>query len=155
MAENDALRRNFEVFFVEQLTADGVDAVASWTLLPQPEQLTESEIEKVIENVQADSVILTQVTGEEAKVNYVPPVNYGGYYSYYGYSYSMMRSPGYVQNYTKISLEMSLYDIASGKLVWSGQTAVTDYESNKKNTKLVVNGIIKDLQKQGMIPSVK
>jgi len=52
-------------------------------------------------------------------------------------------------------LETTLYDIASGKLVWAGTKTITDDRSDKKNMTRVIEAVIADLQKHGLIPATE
>ncbi len=153
VSEADATRHQFEDLFVRNLSGIGVNAVASHTLMPADRPLTETEIDQALKRVPAGSVIVTKITDKKKQVEVVPPVTYHDPFDYYSFSYSHMNSPGYTRNYTEVYLEMNLYDVATRKLVWTGQTKVTDYKSSEKNMELVVEGIIKDLQKQGLAPS--
>jgi len=146
-------RRRFEDIFVKGLAEVGVTAVASYSLLPQEAQLTKDEITKALKSSSANSLIVTKISGEKDKIEVVQPMVYQAPYDFYRRSYSPIMAQGYVQNYTEIYLEMNLYDAATQKLVWSGRTKVTSEKSNDDNMKLVINGIIKDLQKQGMLSS--
>jgi len=44
------------------------------------------------------------------------------YYGYIGYSFNTMSTPGYYQDASIYFVESNLYDIASEKLIWTGQT---------------------------------
>jgi len=117
--------------------------------------LTKAEVDWAMERLSVDSVIVTQIVDRKENVEVIPVTTHHDPFSYYDFSYSRMNSPGYVQSHTEVDLEMKLYDVATRKLVWTGKTSVTDHKTQKQNMKLVVEGIIKDLQKQGMALSFK
>ena len=153
VTKDTADRHQYEDLFAQRLNEIGEVAATSYSLLPQDTKLSKSELKNALKSVPADSILLTHLADAKERTKYVAPSSYGGggYYGHYGHSYSHMYSPGYTQNYTEFYLEMTLYDVATEKLVWSGKSVVTDYASSKKNMKLLVNSIIKDLTNQGMI----
>ena len=68
------------------------------------------------------------------------------YYGYVGYSFTTMSTPGYYQDASTYFVESNLYDIASEKLIWTGQTS-TKMESSleveaEKLGRVLVKGMI-------------
>ena len=159
VANSESIRRRYEDMFVDSLTAIGVEAVASAATMPGEDLIAEPRMRKHIADSGAKSVIVTRTLGEKDKVNYSPPVvypsHYGSYYGFYSASYGYATSPGYAFNYTETMLETTLYDIASGKLVWAGTKTITDDRSDKKNMTRVIEAVIADLQKHGLIPATE
>ena len=155
VAKTDAARRQFEELFVQRLNEIGVSAMTSYGSIPHPGALTEAEIDWALERLLIDSVIITKIVDEKERVEMVSTTSHRDLYDHYDFAYSRMKSPEYVQSHIEVDLEMNLYDVATRTLVWSGKTNVTDYKTQKQNMKLVVEGIIKDLQKQGLAPSSK
>jgi len=152
---SDSVRRRYEDHFVSQLAAAGLAATASYSVLPKEEKLTKEEVDQVVQELKADSVIVTRVVGEKDKIRYEQPVrypsHYGSFYGMYDWSYTYTHGPGYVSNYLETYLETNLYDAETRKLIWSGQKSVTDDRSEKKNIASIVKAVISDLRKQGMI----
>jgi hypothetical protein len=157
VAESESIRRRYEDMFVESLTSIGIDATASAATMPGEDLISESRMREHIAKSGAASVIVTRVLGEKDKVNYsspaVYPSHYGSYYGFYSASYGYATSPGYAFNYTETMLETTLYDVASGKLVWAGTKTITDDRSDKKNMTRVIEAVIEDLQKNELLPA--
>ena len=68
------------------------------------------------------------------------------YYGYVGYSFTTMSTPGYYQDASTYFVESNLYEIASEKLIWTGQTS-TKMESSleaeaEKFGRTLVKGMI-------------
>lgn len=160
VAQNDGARRRFEDAFTQELQARGAQAQASWTLLPQSEQLTEAQIRGAIGGKGFDAVLITRLLGVEQEQEYVkgksyvvPTTNYGySYYGYYGTSYATVHEPGYFENHTTVRLETNLYSVATGDLVWSGQTETTDPESVNALIGSMTKAVTKQLQEEKLIP---
>jgi hypothetical protein len=137
VGEDDARRRLFEDEFAKALALEGAAAQASWGLLPQSKQLTEEQIRSAIDGGGFDGVVITRLLGVDQSEEYVPPSTYTvptryygyGYYGYYGTSYTVVNEPGYYKTSTTFRLETNLYSVASGDLVWSGQSDTVNPES--------------------------
>ena len=149
VAKTDSVRHRYEDLFTTRLMEVGADAVASYSLLPDKGKLSEDKVREAVRTAGADSVIVTWVVEEKDKQHYEPPVRYGDFYSYYSHGYTI--SSGYSHQYTETHLESNIYDVESGKLVWTGQMVVTDHKSDKKNIKDVVAAQINNWRKAGMI----
>ena len=68
------------------------------------------------------------------------------YYDYYSYAYATVYDEGYYTTSTTYFLEINLYDIATEKLIWTGQTETKNPTSVDKEAKnfaeLIVNELI-------------
>jgi hypothetical protein len=149
VAPNDTNRRRYEDLFAARLKEVGIDATTSYSLMPSKGKQSEDKVGQAVRQAQADSVIVTRIVDEKQKLHFEPPVHYGGYYGYYSYGHTYY--PGYARTYMETLLETNLYDVESGKLVWTGQMVVTDEKPDKKTIKEVVTAQIKNWQKAGMI----
>lgn len=157
---DDGARRLFEDTFAKSLAAQGTAAQASWGSLPQSEQLTEEEIRSAIEGGGFDGVIVTRLLGVNKSEEYVPPSTYSvpsayhgyGYYGYYGSSYSVVHEPGYFKTNTTFRLETNLYSVATGDLVWSGQSETLNPESVTDVVDSMTEAVAKKLKSEKLIP---
>ena len=145
--EQDLQRRMFESSFVNQLKAMGNNAVAGYTLMPQPSDYDQKEdIIEAVKSSGVDSVLITRFESKadvERKVpptvDYVPsPVispydRFGPYYhSYYDRAYQAVYVPGYTVNDTVVQLETVVYSAATEKLIWAGKSKSTNAPSGEK-----------------------
>jgi hypothetical protein len=135
VAEIDTRRRLFEDRFAAALSRKGAVASPSYGVLPRSQRLTEAEIRGAIRGGDYDAVVVTRLLGVEEKTEYVPPRTYTvpdyyyGYYGYYGATWEVVHEPGYYETHRIVRLETNLYDIATGELVWSGQSETFDPDS--------------------------
>ena len=90
---------------VESITKTGCDAILSIALLDS----------KIVESYHPGSTYSPYNYGY-----------YGNYYSYYNYYYPQVYSPGYYSVDKTFYVEANLYDVASGKLVWSVQSEASN-----------------------------
>ena len=153
--EKEMVRRSFEDRFVSQLRAAGVEAISSGDAISIPADLMleKDEILKAVNKFNNDAVIITHVVGKEEKEKYTRPGrtrSYGGYYGYYGWAYA--RAPGYSRRNTFYRLATNLYDVKTEKLIWSGKSETLNADSTKQMIDGVIEVVIKDLQKNNLLP---
>ena len=142
LIKDDLQRRGYEQIFAEQITGNDVVGIAGHTLMDDAKDYgSKPKIREAIEKSGADAVLLaklvsidktqTQVPG---RVDYVPRFGgYGyGYHSYYGRAYDTIYSPGYIKTDTIVTLETTVYDAETEKMVWAGGTKSFNPNSAKK-----------------------
>jgi hypothetical protein len=95
---------------------------------------TKEQLAESIKKTGSDAILSIALLDSKIVETYHPgstysPYNYGyygNYYSYYSYYYPQVYSPGYYSVDKKFYVEANLYDVASGKLVWSVQSEATN-----------------------------
>jgi hypothetical protein len=160
IGDNDTTRRLFEDTFAKALAAEGAAAQASWGRLPKTDRLSEEEIRAAIEGGGFDAVLITRPLRVDQSEEYVPPssyviptTHYGyGYYGYYGTSYSIVNEPGYYKINTTYRLETNLYSVATGDLVWSGQSATMNPSSLGAVIDSMTAAVARELKSEKLLP---
>ncbi len=128
VAQSPSVRRMFEDTFAGALQQQGVQATASYTVMPEIRDST--AMRSALEQTGCDGVFVTRLVDQKTVDTYYPPTAtyvgtpyyggyYGGYYGYYSTSYAMMTSPGYTVENEVIHLETNLYRTSDSKLVWA------------------------------------
>jgi hypothetical protein len=173
---NTHARVEIENAVVESLKAKGIHAITTWSIFPMAhdtelikqagftgEKRKEIIRQKVTEN-NIDAVLVITLFDSRKETRYVPgtstavgigvgaPVYGYPYAAYFGYAWEVTSQPGYYEDASTYFLESNLYDIASEKLLWTGQTR-TDMASNlqteaEKFSNVVVSRLIADSQAQ-------
>lgn len=155
IADNQKNREAFEKKFVRQLQAAGVEAVASGEAIPMPRdlKLEKDVIRQAVEKFGNDAVIISHLAGLEKEEVFTRtgPV-YGGYYNYYGYVFDRVRDRGFSGEVATVRLETNLYDVNTERLLWSGQSISENVTSLDTVVDEVIALVIKDLQKQKLLP---
>lgn len=149
-------RQSFEDKFVAQLKVSGAEAVSSSSVIPIPAdlELKKEEILKVVKKLKNDAVIITHLVGVEEKESYTPPErDKGGYYGHYGWAYGYTHEPGFYRTHTIVRLATHLYDVKTEKLIWSGESESLDPGSTNQIIDDVIEVLIKDLQKNNLLPT--
>ncbi len=160
VGENDGARRLFEDTFARAIAAEGATAQASWGHLPQTTRLTEEQVRGAIEGGDFDGVIITRLLKVDQEQQYVPGSTYSvpttyygyGYYGYYGTSYAVVHEPGYFKTNTTFRIETNLYSVATGDLVWSGQSDTLNPESLTEVIDSMTSTVAKKLKAEKLIP---
>ena len=175
MLKSNEARVDIETGIRYALQVQGIKGTDTWTIWqfannPEimkkmnltPEQLKEVIKQKVAEQ-KMDALLVITLFDSFKEQRYVPGTStsvgvgvgfspgmypaYGyPYYGYVGYSFNTMTTPGYYEDASIYFVESNLYDIASEKLIWTGQTR-TKMESSlareaEKFGRAIVKGMI-------------
>lgn len=136
VARNAVVRRQFEDSFAGVLRSRKIGALTSYAQLPDPAKIDEAAVKPIAVKEKITHVLIVRLVDRKTVSTYVPPspayyggaypgrypAYYGSYPAYYGTGYAAATSPGYTFDTEYVNLETNVYDIATGKLVWSGLT---------------------------------
>jgi len=161
VANNYLGRLTYEDRFAEALRAEGAEAVASYTILPQEGMITRQDLEAAVSGEHFDGVLVTRLLGIEEKTTVVPPStevvpSYRGgygYYGYYGRSYEVVSHPGYTQTSEIARVETKLWNAANGQLAWGIVSETFDKKSTADGMKSVIEKLVKKLKEDGLLAS--
>ena len=160
IAESQQNRRAFESHFVEELRANGTEAEASYKLIPGSKELNRQTVEKAIDGMEIDGVIVTHLVAVDEETIYRPSMDYmpmygggyyGGLYSYYPHVNTYVSRPGYYTTHETYTLETNLYDVESEELVWSARSRTFSPESVSEVINDLTKLLIKDLKEKNLI----
>ena len=103
-----------------------------------------------------DGAVVMRVVDVENQQVYVPGsawyAPYPSFYGYWGASWGMVQSPGYVINNKYVTVETAIYSIKDDKLVWAGRTRTQNPASAGKLVDETVDAVAKELRSQQLIP---
>ncbi len=146
-------RRVFEDKFVEALKADKIEAVPSYSLITSTMDLSRLSVTQAIEGQDLDAVLLTRMVGIRDRETYQRP---GGedetmnYFTYYDNALEQT-SDGYYSQFRVFTLETSLYDTATGEMVWSMQSEIMDASRPRHVIEEQIKLTIRMIKSQGLI----
>ncbi|BBO78460.1 hypothetical protein DSCW_58770 [Desulfosarcina widdelii] len=156
VVDDQEIRSIFENHFKKWLAAKGVEAIISIEVLPVQKgtQLEKSAIAEVIDRYENDSVLITHLVGfDEAEVfSRGEPEVYRTYYGFYRYSWGYSRWPVIISENVQFTLETCLYDTKSESLLWAGESQLTNPETTGKAIGKVVEAVMKELEKNELLP---
>lgn len=169
VSENQEGRQAFEGALVSAIAGEGGTAIASISILPNEEQMTEDQLHAALEEGGFDSVLITHLLSIDKSKEYVPPkkyynpqtryypgsmgwgYGYGGYYGFYGTTYAEVHEPGYFETSTTVKLETNLYSVATNELVWTGQSETIDPKSIEDVRESATRAVAQKLKAERLI----
>jgi len=124
-------RRIFEDVFARALREAGVDAVASYTVIPQEGKIDEGTLKDAVRSQGLQGVVMTRLVRIDKQtvvtpgyVSTLPSVRYrDSLYGYYATAWAPYGRPPEVREIESAVLETTLWDAADSKLVWTGTTS--------------------------------
>ena len=160
IAESEQNRRAYESYFVEELKAIGVEAVASYKLIKSDQKIDRETVTKAIDGLGIDGVLITHLLAVDEETIYRPSMDYmpmygggyyGGMYSYYPHVNTYVHRPGYYTTHETYTLETNLYDVETEELVWSARTRTFSPESVDEVIVDLTRLLIADLKDKKLI----
>ncbi len=155
VTNQSSVRRVFEDEFAAQLRAAGVEAVPSYSLLPEDGQAEQAVLEAAVHDAGADAVLVTRLVKQEQRVDVSPgsyrPAFGMGFYGWYSSAWMGFYDPPTVYQYDVVTAETSLYSPPQSRLVWSGTTETFSPKDVKKETADFARIIIAALKKRGIV----
>jgi hypothetical protein len=148
ISRSDTMRHIFEDTFSQQLQAAGVQAAPSYTQIPAG-TTGSVQLRDLVKSSGAQVVLVTRVQRVEQKVNVTPsgPM-YGGFYGWYGGAWA---STPDVTQYDVVTLETSVWDARSEKLVWTVTTQAIGTKDVAKATTQLAQTLIPKLKTDGIL----
>ena len=135
VADKMGNRQDAENYIVKKLGESGVNAMQSYDILPKTKTIDADTVDKAIDGLQLDAVIVMYATGITEEEYFIPTrrfgvysgygyghAHYGSFYNYYPHAVNYVYIPGYDNTHYVVALESSLFDLDTGKMVWSGQS---------------------------------
>ena len=176
LVDQSADRRLIEDEFVGELKKSGVEALPGYAVLPEARPGDREAAAAKVKELGADALLITRLVDRKTERDYVPgtpslpPAGYYDWHSYYGrfhhpglypgpyagyYSgaYPGGYSRGYVTERVYGIAEANLYDVTTGKLVWSAVTETEMRGDNRDEIKSYVDQIVKSLRKKNLVPN--
>ncbi len=155
-----SVRRAFEETFAQALTEEGVQAVPSYTLIPEDGRIPEEALKKATEQAGVDGVLITRMVGRTTDVSVypssapMPPPGFGmrrGYYGYYTGAWVGYYEPTTVQTTNYVIAETTLFRKDAPEPVWSATSRTVEPRDVRKATEGFAKIMIDELRKQGLI----
>ncbi len=169
VTKNDTLRRLSEDNLATALQRRGVNAVASYRVFPEADQLEKARVEEKVRELGLDSILITRIIDqEEVKVRHpervyvdsgVSPYRYPSWHypyyrswdAYYRHSYQVTRTPATTTEATVYQLETNLYQAENGEVIWSALSETFARKGLEREIEGLVDTIIDSLEEKRLI----
>jgi len=152
ISHDDSLRMAGEEALVRELSARGLESVATYRIAPK-EELESGERAKVwFEKANVEGVVALRPLSADTRATYTPATwaspSYSTLWGYYGYGWTYI--PGMVGKETRIVVESTIYSVPRNQLVWAAVTQTTDSRDLKQFMQELVKASVRELHKQGL-----
>lgn len=157
VAKKPVIKRIFEDEFVKQLNVRGIDAIASYTVMPDKKQEDHAVIAAKLKELGADAVLISRLVSKKTVQRYVPssvyypPSYYGNCWDYYGYCSQSVYTPGYTAEDEYALMEINLYDARNDKLIWSATSETELLGSNQDQIKSYIGVMVSAMVEQKLL----
>ena len=157
ISNDDSLRVAGEESLARELTARGMQAVATYRIAPK-EELSRAETAKPwFEKANVEGVVVIRPVSAETQETYSPALwvstNYSTLWGYYGYGWSAVLVPRGVQRETKVVVESTIYNVPRNQLLWAAVTETTNASDLRGFIEELVKRSVEEMQKQGLARS--
>ena len=154
ISQDDSLRVAGEEALVRELTARGLQGVATYRIAPK-EELQKAERAKVwFEKANVEGVVAVRPVSADKVSTYTPGTWINPYYStlwgYYGYGWGSVYIPGRTDRETVVVVESTIYSVPRNQLVWAGVSETRNPKDLRQFVEELVKEAVSELQKQGL-----
>jgi len=159
VSKSAANRRVFEDGFTRALREAGLSASPSYPLLPDDGEIAHDRIKPAVAQAGVDAVLVTRVLRVDRNVQTSPAMGMGigvgrgfggyrgGYAGYYGSAWNAMD----VYEYEVSTIESTLWDVKSDKVVWSGTSETTEPKDVAELTASLAKTLIAKMKADGVL----
>ncbi len=154
ISSDDSLRVAGEESLVRELSARGMQGVATYRIAPK-EELRRAEtarpwFEKAnVEGVVAVRPVSADTTETHTSSTWISPT-YSSLWSYYGYGWGAVYVPGSVRRETVVVVESTIYSVPRDQLLWAAVSETKNPRDLRAFIEELVKRSVEEMQKQGL-----
>ena len=154
ITQDDSLRVSGEEALVNELTARGLQAVATYRMAPK-EELQHAERARVwFEKANVEGVVALRPVSSEQRLSYNDSLwlspSYYTFWGYYGYGYTSAVAIGSVDRDTVVTIETLIFSVPRNQLIWAAVSETRNPKTLQRVVADLVKESVKQLQKQGL-----
>jgi hypothetical protein len=158
ISQDDSLRVSGEEALVRELTARGLQAVATYRIAPKEELQSGDRAKVWFEKANVEGVVAMRPVSREKRTTYNPGTWTNPYYSslwgYYGYGWGSVYIPGSVERDTVVVVETTIYSVPRNQLLWGAVSETKNPKALQQFVEDLVKEAVKELHKQGLARSI-
>lgn len=158
VTKQESLRRSYEDKLSQALSSEGLQAVPSYTILPEEGEVEKGKVEQVVRKAGADAVFITRLVRLTKELESVPAPTpmwgpgFGGWGGFYGPYWSGY----YYDSYRLIErdfayIESNLYDEKNNALILGILTRTEEPNYSEAQVKQLAQLIVKEFRKRGLL----
>jgi len=154
ITRDDNLRISSEEQLAREITARGVNGVATYRMAPKEELVSAERAKPWFERGGVEGVVALRPTKYTDTV-YTPRVwtesSYSTLWGYYGYGWGSTTLPGDWSEDTTIVVETLVFSVPQNKLLWAGVSSTTNPKAQPQFIKQLVDAAVKEMRKQKLV----
>ena len=158
ITQDDSLRVSGEEALVRELTARGLQSVATYRIVPKEELKNPDHAKGWFEKSSVDGVVAMRPVSKDKRTTYNPGVWMNPYYStlwgYYGYGWGSLYTPGSYEEDTIVVVETTIYSVPLNKLLWAAVSETKNPKDLQRFVQDLVKESVKALHEQGLARSL-
>jgi hypothetical protein len=154
ITQDDSLRMSGEESLVRELTARGLQAVATYRMAPKEVLQSADSARGWFEKAGVEGVVALRPVSTEKRIAYNDSLwmspSYNTFWGYYGYSYTSVVVIGAPERDTVITAESLIFSVPRNQLLWAAVSETRNAKTLQKLVADLVKESVKQLQKQGL-----
>jgi hypothetical protein len=159
VTDDDSLRIAGEESLARELTARGLEGVATYRIAPK-EELRKPETAKMwFERAGVEGAVVLKPLAAGQRTAYTSGTWVSPYYSslwgYWGSAWGSVYIPGSARRETVVTVESIIYSVTKNELLWAAVTETSDPENLQEFVEELVKESVKQLHEQGLARRVK
>lgn len=153
ITDRESSRLAVEEAMVKEMQKRGVNAIASYTILPAALVRDTARAHAVLIQEGVDAVIAVRVLGKEQQTTYTPgTAYYGSTMGYWGYGWGAVYSPGYMSTDQIVTVETLIFSVSQNTLVWASQSETTNPSNIDAFIGELTSVVGAEVRKAGLVP---
>ena len=157
MSSDESLRVAGEESLARELTERGMQAVATYRMVPKEELRSAATARPWFEKANVEGVVVVRPVSSTTRDAYTSNTwigpNYGTLWGYYGYGWSVLYVPGSMRKETVVVVETTIYSVPRNQLLWAAVTETRDPRDLRAFVDELVKETVEQMQKQGLARS--
>jgi hypothetical protein len=162
MVDSESERRVAEDNLAREITARGAVGVPMYVIYPDTDPSKETQARAALDQAGVLGVVVMRPVSVDKQIVSLPLIyadpGYGGYWGgYYGTGWGTpwgsAVTGGEIRTNTIVQVETLVYSLKQNKLVWGGQSKLTNPPSIDRTIARLATAAAAELQKQGLIAS--
>ena len=154
ISNDDSLRVAGEESLVRELSARGMQAVASYRIAPKEELRRADTARPWFEKAGVEGVVAVRPVSADTQRSYNSgtwvSTNYATLWGYYGYGWSAVYVPGGVQRETLVVVETTVYSLPRNQLLWAAVSETRNPRDLRGFVQELIKESVEEMQKQGL-----
>jgi hypothetical protein len=156
ISNDDSLRVAAEESLARELSALGMQAVATYRMAPKEELRRAETARPWFEKANVEGVVAIRPVSAETQVEYTPSVwtspNYGTLWGYYGYGWTtvVVLGGGGQRTQRTVVVESTVYSLPRNQLLWAAVTETTNPPDLRAFVQEFAKASVEEMRKQGL-----